>query len=171
MEPPCEERINFGGDGDEAVHDFLFRRSDEQVWINRARLVDDGAEENHWWDDHWALKSRLLISINISKTKSVDLWPQKRNDFIPEFKQTNAQKCDDNTDHLMQLFQRAWWGGGSCWCLPLSRSLVQGPLGPRQQEVPQLLGETDLSNVLKRNEGLTLLCCWTQSWQLWFPPQ
>lgn len=38
MEPPSEERINFSGDGDDAVCDFLFRRSDEQTWISRARL-------------------------------------------------------------------------------------------------------------------------------------
>lgn len=38
MEPPSEERINFSGDGDDAIYDFLLRRSDEHIRINRARL-------------------------------------------------------------------------------------------------------------------------------------
>lgn len=37
MEPPSEERINFNGGGDYVIYDFLFR-SDERIWINRARL-------------------------------------------------------------------------------------------------------------------------------------
>lgn len=38
MEPPSEERINFSGDGDDVIYDFLFRRSAEHIWSNRARL-------------------------------------------------------------------------------------------------------------------------------------
>lgn len=38
MEPPSKERINLSGDGDDAIYDFLFRRSDDHIWINCARL-------------------------------------------------------------------------------------------------------------------------------------